>query len=366
MFTKTYNKALAIALQPLKLLRGNKQFNPSNPIKQKEDTIVESSFDIYSYDASSCQHVKTKNVKECNDATDAKFISWINMDGLDKEDVIHIAKEFKVHPLLVEDILSKGQRAKADNMDTQLFCLMPMLRYNTGTGGVDIEQLSIALGTNYVLSFQEEPKHDPFNSIRDKLHQGDPILRSKGADYLFYSLIDAVVDQYFNVLDYLVSRLEKLEDEVVVSSGNVALLKISLLRREIMLVKRSIGPVRELISYFLNTDSILISKGSRKYFKDVYDHIMLAIEYTENYRDMIVSLQDLNMNQVNTKMNEVMKTLTVVTTLLAPATVIGGIFGMNFDKIPYQHHPYGFYIASGIMLTISVVMILYFKKKKWF
>lgn len=364
--TSFNNKALSIILQPFRARRQRVQFNPNNPISPEEKTDVATRLEIFKYGESEVTHYSPETLVECMFPISRHQVSWLNVDGLKKKEVTEIATYYHIHPLLVEDILSKGQRAKADNMDTQLFCLIPMIRYNKDIGTLEVEQLSLILGDHFVISFQEEPLHDPFGGIRNKLNSNDINLRKKNADYLFYALIDAVVDQYFNVLDHLVARLEKLEDEVVLRHENDSLIKITLLRREIMIVKRVIGPVREVINYFLTTENKLIDKANKKYFKDVYDHILLAIEYTENYRDMITSLQDLNMNKVDMKMNEVMKILTVVTTLLAPATVIGGIFGMNFDKIPYAHHPYGFYIAVGMMLVIAFLMLLYFKKKKWF
>ncbi len=367
MLSKTYNKAVAIALQPFRLLRNNKQFNPSESHNNDEEkNCINSSINIYQYNTAQYSVQKNSTIEVCNKPVSKDEKRWINLDGIHQHEVEAIAKNYNIHALLIEDILSKGQRAKADNIDNQLFCLLPMLRYNTDTGIVLIEQISMVLGSNYVLTFQEEPNYDPFDNIRKKIETTGSAIRLRESDYLFYTLIDAIVDQYFNVLDYLVARLEKLEDEVVVSTGNSNLIKISLLRREIMLVKRSIGPVRELINALMTTDSNLIDKKTKKYFKDIYDHILLAIEYTENYRDMVVSLQDLNMNKVNTKMNEVMKTLTIVTTLLAPATVIGGIFGMNFEKIPFSQHPLGFYATAGLMLLIALLMLLYFKKRKWF
>jgi len=362
---KNYNKAIALALQPLKMRR-RKQFNPTHPLKEGGASVPNASFEVFQYAVSSCQHFKTKSISECIINPEAGKVTWINMDGLPKASVEMLGEHFHIHPLLIEDILSSGQRAKADNMETQLFCLLPMIRYNMDTGSVNTEQLSLVLGENYVLSFQEEPNYDPFNMLRDRIKKGDNHLHQKTADYLLYALIDAVVDQYFNVLDNLRMRLDKLEDEVVITYSKGALLKISLLRREIMLMQRAIGPVRELVSYFLTTDNTLIKKSNRKYFKDIYDHIMLAIEYTDNYREMIVNLQELNMNQVNTRMNEVMKTLTVVTTLLAPATVIGSIFGMNFAKIPFTNSSSGFLVTVFVMLLIGFLMILYFKWKKWF
>ena len=295
------------------------------------------------------------------------MISWINVDGLRKEEVERLCNHFGIHPLLIEDILSRGQRAKADDFETQLFALLPMLYYNNDTGIVQQEQLSIVLIGNVVISFQPDPKQDPFNPLREKLKNPSAPVREKSSDYLAYSLMDAVVDDYYSVLEKLSDRLEKLEDEVIRRRpNNSILIKISMIRHELMTVKRAITPVRELISSFRHSDNPLIHDVNRKYYKDVFDHITLAIEYTENYREMAINLQDLYMNQVNTRMNEVMKILTVVTTLLAPATVIGGVFGMNFDRIPFSHHPHGFTYAVVGMLSISFLMLLYFRRKGWF
>lgn len=365
MIRKAYQKTLGQLLPSFSKRKKLTTYNPKRVIVTSGDTpTIYSSF---SYNPERVEHSVTPSLQECALQVKEGEVTWINVDGLHKHEVEQLCARFDIHPLLVEDILSVGQRAKADDMDSHMFCLMPMLYYNNDTGVVQVEQLSIVLARNLLVSFQPDPQQDSFNPIRERLkNKTAPIRQRAAADYLAYSLMDAVVDDYFSVLERLSDRLEKLEDEVVTRPNNAILLKITLLRHEITVVKRAITPVRELVNSFRHSENPLIHGANRKYFKDVFDHIVLAIEYTENYREMAINVQDLYMNQVNTRMNEVMKILTIVTTLLAPATVIGGVFGMNFDKIPYAHHAHGFAIAVGVMLSISALMLLYFRKKGWF
>lgn len=364
-FRTAYKKTLGQLLPSLKKRKKLNTFNPKRVIVTGADTPTV--YSNYSYNDQRMAHVTTPSLQECAMHVPEDTVTWINVDGLHKNEVEALCHHFGIHPLLVEDILSVGQRAKADDMESHMFCLMPMLSYNNDTGMVQAEQLSIVLSNHLLISFQPDPQQDPFTPIRERLkNPAAPIRKRVSSDYLAYSLMDAVVDDYFTVLEKLSERLERLEDEVVTRPNNSILLKITLLRHEIMVVKRAITPVRELITSFWHSDNPLINTINRKYFKDVYDHIVLAIEYTENYREMAINVQDLYMNQVNTRMNEVMKILTVVTTLLAPATVIGGVFGMNFDKIPYAHHPHGFTIAVITMLSVSGLMLLFFRKKGWF
>ncbi|PSK93982.1 magnesium/cobalt transporter CorA [Taibaiella chishuiensis] len=363
-FRKAYARTFGPLLSAFSKRRKRDTYNPKREAITAPD--IPTVYTIYDYNEGKCERIATDQLVHCMPHTHDTHNTWINVDGLRKEEVERLCANFGIHPLLTEDILSTGQRAKADDMDSHLFCLLPMLTYNQDTGLIHTEQLSIVLGDNYVISFQPDPKQDPFDPLREKLRNDLAPVRKKTVDYLAYCLIDAVVDDYFTVLEKLSDRLEKLEDEVVIKPNSAVLLKITLLRQEIMVVKRAISPVRELVNSFWHSDNELIREINHKYFKDIYDHISLAIEYTENYREVAINLQDLYMNQVNTRMNEVMKILTVVTTLLAPATVIGGIFGMNFDIIPFQHHHHGFIIAVVSMLSISVLMLLLFRKKGWF
>ena len=262
--------------------------------------------------------------------------------------------------------MSINQRPKMDEIDNILFCLLNMLYYNSQKNTVEQEQISIVVGKNFVISFQEDPSRDVFNSLREKLKLANSRIRQAGADYLCYTMLDLIVDHYFIVMENLGDQIEALEEEVVRSSTQRSLAKINQLRKELIVLKRNMAPVRDLVNGFIRSDSDLLDDRSTKYFKDVYDHIIQAFDLSENYRDIMVSMQDLYINNVNLKMNEVMKVMAIVTCLMAPATVIGGIFGMNFDRIPYLHHHYGFFIAVGLMLICPLWMLWAFKRRGWF
>jgi len=292
--------------------------------------------------------------------------SWINVEGLRKSDVELICNQYGIHYLIMEDILSVGQRPKMDDIDGILFCLMNMLYFNVEQSCVEIEQISIVLGKNFVISFQEDNKKDVFNPLRERLKVNSSKVRQNGADFLFYSMIDMVVDNYFLVMEKLGEKIETLEEDIVKNSDNRSLSNINQLRKEMIILKRSVAPVRDMINGILRSENPLIEERTEKYFKDVYDHIVQANDLAENYRDMMMNLHDLYLSNVNLKMNEVMKVMAVVTCLLAPATVIGGIFGMNFESIPLLHNKWGFFISVGLMLCIPLVMIKMFRKRGWF
>jgi len=241
-----------------------------------------------------------------------------------------------------------------------------MLYYNEEKRTVETEQISIIVGNHFVLSFQEDAKRDVFDPLRTKLKTAKSQVRQRGADYLLYVMLDMIVDNYYLIMEKLGDQVELVEEEVAKNSNTQSLAGINQLRKELIVLKRNIAPVRELVSGFIRSESDLLEDRTTKYFKDVYDHIVQAYELTENYRDMMMSMQDLYINNVNLRMNEVMKVMAVVTCLMAPATVIGGIFGMNFDRIPYLHNKYGFFIAVSIMLIIPVWMLGMFRRRGWF
>jgi magnesium transporter len=334
-------------------------------IPQREEAAVVKIF-VYDYDADSIKEYEPKSVEACFGFKETNTISWINIDGLRKSDVETISNQFGIHPLLVEDVLSVHQRPKMDEVEGVLFCLLNMLYYDQKNQTVEQEQISIVLGKNFVVSFQEDAARDVFNPLRQRLKMSNSKIRQRSADYLCYSMLDLIVDNYYVVMEKLGDRIESLEEEIVRSSNTRSLAKINQVRKEMIVLKRNIAPVRDLIGGIIRSESELLDDRTTKYFKDVYDHIIQAYDLSENYRDIMVSMQDLYINNVNLKMNEVMKVMAIVTCLLAPATVIGGIFGMNFDAIPYLHNQYGFWIAVAIMLIIPVWMIRAFKRRGWF
>jgi magnesium transporter len=321
---------------------------------------------VYDFDAEHLTSFQSDKVSDCFNYKFSNNISWINIDGLRKADVEAVCSHFNVDPLLIEDILSVNQRPKMDEVEDVLFCLLNMLYFNDEKKTVETEQISIVLGKNYVISFQEDATRDVFNPLRQKLNLPKSQIRSRPADYLCYMMIDLIVDNYFVVMEKLGELIEDLEEELIRKSSTRSLIRINQLRKELIVLKRNIAPVRDLVSSIIRSESDLLEDRTTKYFKDVYDHIMQAFDLSENYRDIMVSMQDLYINNVNMKLNEVMKVMAIVTCVLAPATVIGGIFGMNFDIIPYAHHQWGFYFAVAMMLLIPIWMLWAFKKRGWF
>ena len=339
--------------------------NPVTNVARKDAEAVFIS--VHDYNETIFKEYQLTSIEECFAFRNNKNITWINIDGIRHRDVEKISEHFQIHQLIAEDILSCGQRPKMDEVENILYCLLNMLYYNETTQTVEQEQVSIVLGKDFVITFQEDPRKDVFNPIRDKLRIQNSKLRQRPADYLCYSMIDLIVDNYFYVMEKLGDRIEQVEEEVIRNSNSRSLAKINKLRKEHIVLKRNIAPVRDLVGGIIRSESDLLDERTMKYFKDVHDHINQAYDLSENYRDIMISMQDLYINNVNLRMNEVMKVMAIVTCLLAPATVIGGIFGMNFDaNVNFFHQPWGFYTAVSLMLLIPIWMLWMFKKRGWF
>ena len=362
----TNRKYFTYLLNPLEILRTKKVLQVNPTIIPERLEPAEINIYVYDYDSSSIEIKEFQNVEPCFPYAASEKITWINVDGIRKNDIETICEHFGIHNLISEDILSLGQRPKMDEINGLVFCVLNMLYFNEKDSAVETEQISIVLGKNYVISFQEDVSRDVFNPLRSRLNLNSSKVRQQGADFLFYSLIDLIVDNYFLVMERLGERIENLEEDIARNANTRSLARINMLRKEMIVLKRSIAPVRELVNGILRSESELIEERTEKYFKDVYDHIIQANDLAENYRDMMINLQDLYLSNVNLKMNEVMKVMAVVTCLLAPATVIGGIFGMNFERIPLLHNKWGFFISVGIMLFIPIAMIRIFKRRGWF
>lgn len=333
------------------------------PHREEAKEVVVSVFD---YNAEVLEEKTLGGVEDCFRYKTSGRTTWINIDGLRKVDVESVCTHYDIHPLVIEDILSINQRPKLDEESNSIFCLLNMLYFNEETHAVEQEQISIILARDVVISFQEDAHRDVFTSLREKLKSANSKIRQRPADYLCYTLLDMIVDHYFVVMEKLGDYIEEVEEQVTHANSTRSLANITHLRKELIVLKRNFSPVRELVNGFLRSESELLEDRHTKYYKDVYDHIVQANELSENYRDVMVSLQDLHINNVNLKMNEVMKVMAIVTCLLAPPTVIGGIFGMNFGKIPFADHNLGFFVTVGVMLLIPGVMLYLFKKRGWF
>ncbi|MFV0541775.1 MAG: magnesium/cobalt transporter CorA [Aestuariibaculum sp.] len=310
-------------------------------------------------------------IKEFNDVSDvfnfkhSNSISWININGLNHvESIENLGEHFNIHPLVLEDTVSISQRPKIDEYDDYIFLVLRMLHYDNDETIVS-EQVSFILGNNYVLSFQEA-EGDVFDTVRDRIKQGRGRVRNMQSDYLLYILMDAIVDHYFTVTETLGDKVEDLESEIFLGNSDESLNKdIQNLKKEILRIRRAIFPLREVLNKIDKHDSPLIQDKTKTFYRDISDHLVQVTENIEIYREMISSLMDMYITTISNKMNEVMKVLTIIATIFIPLTFIAGIYGMNFDNMPELHYKYSYFILWGIMISLFIIMLIYFKRKKW-
>jgi magnesium transporter len=294
-------------------------------------------------------------------------VTWINIDCLSQVDILEkLGTCYGFHPLVLEDILS-DQRPKVEDYEDYIFIVLKMLYYKTENreDSISSDQVSLILGPNFVVSFKEK-EADVFKPLRDRLRTGKGRIRKLGADYLAYSMMDAIVDQYFVILEKLGERFEDLEDQIVASPEPTSLSTIYNLKRDLLFLRKSVWPLREAISTLQRLDSHLISESTKIYFRDVYDHTIQVIENVETFRDMSASLLDTYLSSLSNRLNEVMKVLTVISTIFIPLTFIVGLYGMNFKYMPELESPWGYPLVIALMIVVAIVMLTYFKKRKWF
>ncbi|WP_419211547.1 magnesium/cobalt transporter CorA [Maribacter sp. X9] len=292
------------------------------------------------------------------------LITWVNVVGISDEPFIdRLGKHFNLNPLVLEDIVNTEQRPKIDEYEDYIFGVFRML-YITPEDEILGEHIAFVLLEDTVLVFQEV-KEDVFNGLRDRISNKLGRIRSKGSDYLFFALLDAIVDNYFLAIENLNHRIEVLEDEVYQNPEPVVAQNIQQLKKEVLKIRRWIYPVKELISRLIDSENPLITKDTKLFLRDVLDHAIEINESLQIYREMSMSLMEMYMSNMSNKMNEVMKVLTIMASIFIPLTFIAGIYGMNFDNMPELHYKYGYYCVWGVMIILFVGMIFYFKKKKW-
>lgn len=325
---------------------------------------------ITTFDTAHCQVVQNAQINQIpQEDNTADRICWINVDGLSDETTVKaVAAQFAIHPLTIEDILNVEQRPKVDEFENYIFVTLKILHWEKKKpqpSQFSIEQVSIVFGKNFVLSFLES-RTNIFDAIVTKLQNTHTQrLRQQSADYLAYRLIDAIVDQYFFVLEGLGEQIETVESRIITSPSSQNARTIYRLKRQILLLRKAVWPVREGINHLLYVEDTLISPVTRVYLRDVYDHAMQAIDTVETFRDMLSSMLDMYLSGLTIRMNEIMKTLTIITTIFIPITALASIYGMNLPNIPFMQSPWGFRIVAMLMLASVVFMIIYFRKKKW-
>jgi magnesium transporter len=317
------------------------------------------------YDEQKLQEKQVSNIEECFPFKATPTVTWINIDGLHDVNIIEkIGTHFDLHPLTLEDILHTGQRPKFEDLDSYLFVVLMMLRFDEESQTVLSEQVSLVLGSNFVISFQENIG-DVFEQIRNRIRNAKGRIRKMGADYLMYALLDAIVDNYFGILEKLGEKIESLEEELVGDPSERTLQQIHRLKREMVFLRKSVWPLRELINGLERSESALIEESTGVYLRDVYDHTIQVIDTVESFRDMVSGMLDIYLSSISNRMNAVMKVLTIIATIFIPLTFVAGIYGMNFVHMPELKWRYGYAAAWLIMLVVAGLMILYFKRKKW-
>jgi magnesium transporter len=290
-------------------------------------------------------------------------VLWINVDGLgDAEAIRKIGEIFGIHPLALEDVIHAQQRPKVEPYENYLFIIMQMLL----TGDVlDMEQLSLFLGKNFVLTFQERPGGDCFPLVRDRIRRNHARIRGAGADHLAYALVDAVVDYYFPLLERYGERLETVEDEVVARPSGRTVANIHRVKRDLLMLRRTAWPMREAINSLVRDESPFIARETRTYLRDCYDHAVRIIDILETDRETAFGLLETYLSATSNRMNEVIKVLTVITTIFMPLTFIAGIYGMNFMHMPELSRPWGYPAVLASMAAIGLGMLFYFRRKGW-
>jgi magnesium transporter len=339
--------------------------SPGTLVHIGEKKVEKVRITVIDYDAEQFQEKETKTIEECFPFKDTPTVTWINIDGLHEVEIIEkIGKHFAIHPLIQEDILHTGQRPKMEDMESYIFVVARMLVYNDETGEIESEQVSLILGANYVISFQEKVG-DIFDPVRERIRNGRGRIRRMKADYLAYALVDTLVDNYFVILEKLGEKIEGMEDELVANPTPETLQTIHILKREMIFLRKSVWPLREVISSLERGESSLIYESTGMYFRDVYDHTIQVMDTVETYRDMVSGMLDTYLSSLSNRMNEVMKVLTIIATIFIPLTFVAGIYGMNFEFMPELKWHWGYFAALGLMVVIFIGMVFYFRRKRW-
>jgi magnesium transporter len=320
---------------------------------------------LIDYNEQDFQEQEFTDISECFKFKTTPTVSWINIDGLHQTNIIEdIGKNFDLHPLILEDILNTTQRPKFEDAEKYIFVVLKMLHFDEENQTIKPEQVSMVLGRGFVISFQEKVG-DVFDFVRNRLRNNKGRIRKMHEDYLLYSLLDSIVDSYFNVLEKLAEKIEILEDELVNNPTEETIYKIHSLKKEMIYLRKSIWPLRELVSGLLRSESELITKSTEIYLRDVYDHTIQVIDTVESFRDMISGMLDTYLSSISNRMNNVMKVLTIIATIFIPLTFVAGVYGMNFEYMPELQWRYGYLGVWIIIAVIALLMLAYFKKKKW-
>ena len=320
---------------------------------------------ILDYDEAQFEEKEAKTIEESFPFKDKPTVTWINIDGLHEVEIIEkLGSHFGLHPLLLEDILNTDQRPKMEDYGDYIFVVLKMLYSGENKDEIEAEQVSLILGSNFVISLQER-EGDVFDPIRDRIRKSKGRIRKTGSDYLAYALLDAIVDNYFLILENVGEKIEDTEQQLATNPSPETLQYIRELKNEMIFLRKSIWPLRELINGLERCESTLIHESTGAYLRDVYDHTIQIIDTVESYRDMISGMVDIYLSSISNKMNEVMKVLTIFASIFIPLTFVAGLYGMNFEFMPELTWHWGYFALLGFMVFVGVSLMVYFKRKRW-
>jgi magnesium transporter len=320
---------------------------------------------VIDYDMERMETRDLTSVEEAFPFKATPTVTWLNITGLQDVDILQkIGQEYHLHPLIIEDILNTGQRPKAEIFDTYIFLVFKMVRFKEDNGELDIEQVSMVLGENFVITFQEK-KGDVLDPLRKRIAEGMGRIRKAGPDYLAYAIADIIVDQYFAVLEALGEAAEQLEEAVISNPEQRLVADLYRMKRHFMKLRRSIWPLREELSSLIREEHQLIHKDTIPFLRDLYDHTIRIIDTVEALRDMVTGLLDVYLSSLSNRMNEVMKVLTIIATIFIPLTFIAGVYGMNFQYMPELKIWWAYPIVWIVFLVVAAGMVAYFRSKKW-
>ncbi|MFA6296486.1 MAG: magnesium/cobalt transporter CorA [Patescibacteria group bacterium] len=322
---------------------------------------------LIDYSKDSYQEKTIKSITECFPFKNKPTVTWINIDGLQQRQALEqLGKCYGLHPLVIEDIYHTRQRPKLEDYGEYIYIVLRMVYYqNNNINQLASEQISLILSSGFVISFQEGIRGDVFDPVRSQIKTGKNKISKLGTDYLCYSLIDAIVDNYFTVIEKLGDKIEDVEEKLLHDPDSSTLQDINNLKRIIIDLRRSIWPLREVIGRMQREESPLINENTKIYLRDIYDHTVLVIENVETLRDILAGMIEIYLSTISNKMNEIMKVLTMIATIFIPLTFIVGLYGMNFEFMPELRSPWGYPAVLVIMAMVAISMLIYFRKKKW-
>ena len=292
-------------------------------------------------------------------------IAWYDVKGLHNVALVEVlGKRYGLHSLVLEDVLDIQQRPKFEEYDEGIFMILNAITFERETRQVQLEHIALYAGRGFLLSFQEKDD-DTFAPVRERIRIANGRIRKRGSDYLAYALADSIVDNYFVVLDQVQEAIEELEEEVMYHPNSLTKSKIHRLKVQLLILRKAMLPLREAINWFVKTDCTIVQPETDVFTRDLYDHIIQAIDMVETSRDILNGLYDLYLSEISYRMNNVIQLLTIISTIFIPLTFLVGVYGMNFDNMPELHWQYGYFIVWGIMVAIAVWMLFYFRRRKW-